>query len=361
VVGAAVVAVGLALFLWTHQLPGQQVGQAREITARTLNKLPQAWATLALVVSPAAVLAIGSRWRRWRPLDLLAGGALGIFLFAPSLAALAGSGEWPRILVGNLLEPSGHLGRAVLAGSRPLLYRGPTWDLLNAAALVAAIVLLAVVAGAIGERLRAAPRDRLPPVQLARAAFARLGSTDGLLLVFALAYGGAILVWGLWANTFDRYLWPLALPVAVLLLRGLEPRNAGRLISWSAASVLVVALAATSIVLLLNAAAFDRARWRMGELAVERGYAPGTVDAGFEWVSMHATGLATPFVTAAAGESRFGAWWPSFRLCAMVSGSPLDLPGYELLETRPDAYRLLLVVGPSVPLYLYRVDRPGCP
>ena len=58
------------------------------------------------------------------------------------------------------------------------------------------------------------------------------------------------------------------------------------------AGVLVAVNAIVSLALLLNAAAFDGARWRMGDEAVRLGFAAETVDAGFEWVGFHATGLA---------------------------------------------------------------------
>ncbi len=91
------------------------------------------------------------------------------------------------------------------------------------------------------------------------------------------------------------------------------------------------------------------------------GIQAGTVDAGLEWVSFHATGVATPYAKAPPGWSRFDAWWPSFRLCAMVSASPLDRPDLSLIEADPAAYRLLLFGGPTEPLYLYRAAGADCP
>ncbi len=58
-------------------------------------------------------------------------------------------------------------------------------------------------------------------------------------------------------------------------------------------------------------------------------------------------------------------WWvqlfPSFRTCGVVSSAPLALAGARLISTEPVSYRLLLFTGLDQPLYLYRVDGPGCP
>jgi hypothetical protein len=182
---------------------------------------------------------------------------------------------------------------------------------------------------------------------------------------------------------FDRYLWLLALPLYALLLArpgsadqpAEAPVQAGATASAGGPSyavgrarlavglsaVLLAGLAATSLALLANANAFDAARWRMGELAVARGIPAGTVDAGLEWVAFHATGVAKPYAKAPPGWSRYDAWWPSFRLCAMVSTSPLDLPDLELIEADRAAYRLFLFGGPTKPLYLYRATGADCP
>ena len=90
------------------------------------------------------------------------------------------------------------------------------------------------------------------------------------------------------------------------------------------------------------------------------GYAPETVDAGYEWVGVHGTG------SQAAGAHDYGlTWyddlWPSFYPCAVLSNSPLDKPGFLLIREDPSAYRQYLLVGPDQPLYLYGSTDAGCP
>ena len=45
--------------------------------------------------------------------------------------------------------------------------------------------------------------------------------------------------------------------------------------------------------------------------------------------------------------------WPSFRPCAVLSNTPLDLPTYELIRVNRSAYRQYLFFGRARPMYLY--------
>ncbi len=377
--GGAVIAACAAIYLVCLGLPGRFEPRLQGITSADINGLVKGIETLGLVLSPAIALAWAAWWRRWRVVDWLIGGTVGLLVTSGAVGALLRTARWPQVLVGNLLEVTGTLGTGALAGGRPVLFRPPAWDGLNAVALGATIVLFALlggVAGAYGRRLR----RRLSAGLGWRALGGRVPPVVAMVAVFALVYGVAIGSWSLLVVMLDRYLWPLVLPIYLLLLVQPEPAATvveaapagapgrfGRRNPWSArspaaiAGLLLAGLAATSTILLLNADAFEAARWQVGDTAVARGYAPATVDAGLEWVAFNATGVATPYAIAPPGWSRYGAWWPPFRLCAMASTSPLTQPGFELIGTFPSAYRLLLFVGPDEPLYLYRVDSPGCP
>jgi hypothetical protein len=128
-----------------------------------------------------------------------------------------------------------------------------------------------------------------------------------------------------------------------------------------AAAAHLLLLAGLSAVFLLNADAFDAARWRAAESLVERGYRAETIDAGPEWVGTHPTGLATAARPLPGSLNWWQSWWPDFRMCAFVASTPQAGPRYRLLEMLDQAYRLYLVVGDWKPLYLYAVDDPACP
>jgi Dolichyl-phosphate-mannose-protein mannosyltransferase len=382
VAGGVLLAVCGAIYLYAVHLPGQHEAPPELISATTVRGVQQAFATLALVLSPALVLAAAGWWRRWRLPEVAIGGAIGLAVFHDAARSLLRSGSPGNLLVGNLLEAAGNLGAGTLAGGRPTLYPALIWHALSTIALVAAVGLCAIAGGALGAYLRRSRRGL--QAGRGRHAFAiEMGSTKGLLAVFATLYAGGIFSWGFAVIMFDRYLWLLALPLYALLLSrpdpsdrpakapvgagppaSASPRPVGLILERIAillSAILLAGLGLTSLALLANADAFEAARWRMGELAVARGIPPGTVDAGLEWVTFHATGVAKPYARAPAGWSRYDAWWPSFHLCAMASAAPLDRPDLELIQADPKAYRLLLFGGPIEPLFLYRVSGVDCP
>ena len=84
------------------------------------------------------------------------------------------------------------------------------------------------------------------------------------------------------------------------------------------------------------------------------------VDAGFEWVGAHSTGIANRSLHP-AGAPTYEPWYalmePAFRECAVVSGSPLDYLNLHLVRT--SSYELLGFVG-SRTLYIYISSAPGC-
>ncbi len=137
------------------------------------------------------------------------------------------------------------------------------------------------------------------------------GTVQNMVAWFALLSAGGLLAYGLFvkAPLFDRYLSQLAFPVAVLLARSClvsrchhSPHPCSRTDGplrqhwqgwqgWAgcrvATVVLVLLIGAVTAALTLNADSYDGARWRAGDLAVQAGFAPSVVDAGFEWVGTH--------------------------------------------------------------------------
>ena len=372
---AAVLIVCGGVYLLKEQVPGARAVNGPDLTSVSTGGLKEGIATLALAAAPALILTVRSWWRHWRAIDVLIGLAVGLAVYRTPLFEVLRTHAVPRLLLTNMLEPSGSLGLVPLAGSRPVLFVEPVWSALNDAAFVAAFALFGVAGGAAGRVVRSQlPRWRDGAARL--DAWHRVGSVRGLLALFAILYAGGLTAWSFFFPTYDRYLWPLIIPLYVLILMpagdpkgavATEPKTAPALTGQTlrslrvgAAAVSLAVLAAVSTTLLLNADAFDTARWRMGETAVADGATATTVDAGFEWVTFYATGLAVhapPPGLGAAYETR----WPSFHLCTLVSSSPLSDPALTLQYTNPDAYRLFLFAGPTEPLYTYRVRAQGCP
>jgi hypothetical protein len=377
IAAGSAIAACCAIYLFKLHLPGQDPMRL-DLSSVSFRAFRMGLATVALVLAPVLAIAVRSWWRRWRPADVLVGLAAGLIFFHGPLQEALRTGAWPWMIVGNLIDASGSLDSGALAGWRPLLYAPPSWDILNAAALFAGLAVFAMGGGVMGAYLRGVLRD-LRGGRERRALWHGTASTWTLLALFVVLYGGGICAWSLVFGFYDRYLWPLVLPLYAILLRlptaapsGHGPSSApasraspiGRILRGAMAgfaAVLLGSIAATSFVLLLNADAFDAARWKMGEKAVAGGIPAERVDAGFEWVDFYATGLATPGVPPPALGAHYETWWPSFHLCALVSATPWTSDALRLLEADEAAYRLFLFGGPSEPLYLYRVQDPSCP
>jgi hypothetical protein len=116
-------------------------------------------------------------------------------------------------------------------------------------------------------------------------------------------------------------------------------------------------LATVSTVYMLNGNAYDAARWRAGEQLVALGVPADEIHAGFEWMGYHATSPGDPTRPVSANPL-FDTWWPSFRLCGLVSADTTAPPGGTLVGTTE--YALNLISGPTATLYLYRFSSSSC-
>ncbi|MBA2719589.1 MAG: glycosyltransferase family 39 protein [Chloroflexi bacterium] len=343
VLGAAAVATVLAL-VDSAAING---GLGRPPEPVRLILLGPALTTLAAGLLPALVPAVGRRLASFSPLHLLLGvGLVAIAFSVPTIGPL----------VGQFWMPEGLIGNAMLSGTRDPLIHPIAWSMSEALAVLAAVLLAAVV-------VRWAARQ-LAGVRTIRAAWKRAGSIahtpTALLLAFAIGYVaelGALI--SMAAYPLDRYLVPMIPIVAILLASGAAGAGRPR---WSRplGHAALAWLGASALVIGANSFAYDAARWRAGAAAVGLGYAPETVDAGYEWAGFHRGEPAN-----ADSPARGLTWYWNFLLaarpCAVLSNSPLDADGYHLVHLDATAYRQYLVVGPSEPLYLYGAVDPACP
>ena len=338
-------AAGLAaVFLVAYSIPNR--GMATDGSPGLPLYVAPAFTTLAAGVLPAAILGVDRRLADLRPAHVifgaaLVGGAMVLSPFGP--------------FVGYIWEPNGIASDAYLSGARSAVIPARAWVMSEqlavlAGTLVAALLLRWALRRGAGARSRSA----------ALAVLGRIGrSPEAPLLLFLGLSAAGFAVYNTLYPLFDRYLYPLVPVAAILLLRGATRVWApGRAQIFAHAGL--VWLAASALVIAASSFAYDAARWRAGEAAVALGYAPQTVDAGYEWVGAHAFGQG------AAGAHDYGlTWyddlWLSFRPCAVVSNSPLDRAGLVLIREDPSAYRLYLLAGPGQPLYLYGSTAAGCP
>jgi hypothetical protein len=226
------------------------------------------------------------------------------------------------------------------------------WALIELTAVIAGVVVLGLVAEAIAVSWRG--RSGRPPAHdppgarqlLSRVLVAYAALSTGAVAV-AIARNGAV---------YDRYLWPVVLCGAVLLVSAFPvvPLSRWHPAASQLALAVVMAVAAVSLLVTLNSDAFDGARWRLASQAANGGVPASSVDGGFEWVGWHATSVADANAVGDATRTYWLAMVGEGAACAEVSASPLRDPGLVLVRTLK--WRPWLLFG-RARLYEYR--RPG--
>jgi hypothetical protein len=328
---------------------------AASVPGRGLPVTPNIWqlglvgpvfATLAAVVLPAAVLAMGRRMAKFSPEHLVLGAGLGC------LVVILPGGP----LIGQLWMPDGLVGNALLIGTRKPVIGADAWAVSEQLAAFAAVLV-----AALGLRWGQRTLGGVNPLSTAPGRLLRIArSSEAPLILFLLAYAGELV--GLIALSYfplDRYLYPMVPVAAILLLRG--PARSTRLGgSHAFAHASLAWLVVSAFVINANSFAYDGARVRAGEAAVAMGYQARTVDAGYDWVGYHASGVGN------AGSRSYGLTWyddalSSSRPCVVLSNSLLDDQTMRLIRVDRSAYLQYLFLGPAEPLYMYGSLADGCP
>ena len=351
--GAAmcVLAVCGAAYVWTAHLPGAQAKVLSQLNTSTLKALAALYFTFSFALSPVLPRAIKRAGRLISLVDIML--ALAVLAVGAWLVHRGGA-----IFVGNYVDQLGAAGRYVLSGTRPALFSGPVWRSLEIVAVGAGAAFALLAIGIGGWVIRSLLE----------------GTAEGLVAAFAVLSGAALLFYGLFVNSYDRYLWPLAfVERGRPRLQGHRPPSAARLGNQAFDRSPSHELDGASRLgrpqlyrrcrcrrLGAQRRRLRWARWKSGQVAVEAGIAASEVDAGFEWVGSHAT-KGTLAYRKLAGAPAYETWYdqmfPGFRDCAVVSGSPQMEAALELLGTT--TYNEL---GFAVPerLYIYVVRSPGC-
>lgn len=342
VVGALMLVVVAVIFSWWSHLPGF-LHETFAIPVRgSVILAAHGYYTVAFLLSPAVVFCA---WRRlrlrlsWATVTTVAVVALGVEIdrhFGP-------------LFTGNYLDPQGTTGGYSLYGGRPTLLPGPLWDLLRGIGIVSG-GLLAGIAVTVDRRA------------LRRWQSSMMGTPIGVIWIFSIVAATGMFLFVLTDyGLYDRYLWSIVFAFGVLLLHyspPVPPASWPRFVTGIIAALSVL-LVLVSTALTVNADSYSVARWHAGQIAVSLGVPANEVDAGFEWVGAHASGVANVLEQPSAPnyEPFYALVQPGFRDCAVVSNAPLDYP--ELHFVRTTSYDLLGFVG-SRPLYIYKSSAPGC-
>jgi Dolichyl-phosphate-mannose-protein mannosyltransferase len=295
---------------------------------RIVTEGPGVLLMLGLFLSPLLILVSRpSQWSWTARVTALA-------VFGALMLAVVG---YRAYLPQDYFEMQGAYASAYL-GDKPNLFPQELWDVLTGLSIVSG----ALLAGMVVHRLRALRTE--------------------LVIVFALTLAGTMLELVAGQILFDRYLLPLVLPLAVLLLKepvgstvGSRPRARAGL-----AGVVWLALTTITTLIMLNALNYDAATWKAASAIVSRGDAKAAyVNAGFDWTAYHSsTGARGADPDAELGTFKQTPLFSDDQPCYVVAASPQPQPGWELTET--PTYRNYGFFGSTGHLYVYRTAEKTC-
>ena len=351
---AIAMAVGAAvLTLLTASIAGQ-VGSTPILPAGGW-RVGSAILSLALLMLPVSAVSL---WRR-RDSGSRRTMLFGVAVLASAILVAATAGSLPWTL-GNLFSAAGSPADGYLIGGRPDILSPGAWAFVQLLAMISVVPL--------GDAVARTAIDlwRRHEVEL-RNRDASAAHFVVLVAFVAFALGG-LLVYALGFVTVDRYLWPVVIPLGILLLLpGKQTRDAESVAQSRGQRVgLAVVLSVwggVAVLFLLNSMAFDRGRWDAGEALASLGSDRSQIDAGYEWLGTYAPGPARVSDRQVRPEdslSWYANIWPEFQRCAFVAGKPLAVAGFEQIDGRDDGYTQYLIFGTRVPLYLYRSTESSC-
>ncbi len=308
--------------LWRRSLPWGMNPEVKADLAAGGLQVVALFFTVSMLVLPAVLVQLP----RCRNLRSFAAGC--ITFGTGSVMGDRGAG----LLTGNYISEHGAYYAAGLGWRTPWFGVSP-----------AILQLTALVAGSLLAATLAAP-GTLRALDTTWALYS-LGIVASLVTPAILGQG-----------LFDRYMLPLVVPVLLLVLPRQDqarevaptPGGARRVLTRGAGMAAVLASAALTLSLTLEALAYDAARWGAAEALTRSGTPPTDIAAGLEWLGYHA---GTPANADRKGRDRWF-WATSMfdgaRSCYLVAASPVA--GADLLTTT--TYRTYVLFGES-PLYTY--------
>jgi hypothetical protein len=340
-----------ALYFWRSNLPNTwptRIDVSPAALGSAANSVWRSALTVGLFVSPVAFAA--SPVRLLRAMGQRLTRRTQVVLVLLTIAALATVPFRGLGLIGN------HTGRrpaysVTLPGDAPIMLPGPVWVLVLSVALYSTAVAVGLFALRVETlfRLRRSWRSGL-----ASTAESGVHLVVLFVVLYAALLAAAVTLTGV--ELFDRYLLVLVPLSAALLARAGRAEQMMRSIPGRREWVALLALVTIGVVAVDASAAFDGAKWRLGQAVQARtGWEAGSIDAGYEWYGYHQTAAVEPH-GAFTAPSFWRTLFAARAVCAEGSFAPSGqsaVPADDVIATVVERslfgveVRLVAVAGPD--------------
>jgi hypothetical protein len=268
------------------------------------------------------------------------------FYISTIAALLVGLIAWRLfgLFMGTNIEQSGMVVSHLL-GLRPNLFPGPIWTVFTIINLFSG----AALAGISGNYLSKLQIKNISNVHM---------NVVSIFLVFMTLELCFLRILGV--GEYDRYFWPVAFSIGLLLLSHfekmlyLQKTVISNYFLISSLSIFYV----ISTIYTINSDVYSVATWKSGWQLVARGLIPSQIDAGYTWDGQFARSNMKVNPLSYVGLNQW--WldlWKNYVSCGVVTNSELHTKQFELVAVHD--YELV-GVGATKHLYLYQNVNAAC-
>ena len=312
---AMFLAVSGALLLYIQQIKGFVPLVIKLPNVAEIGTLFKSFNTLALMIAPVTFIWC-SRTINFQNLKEM------------KTELLIGSGSLLTLMIifrsefflGNYYSQIGLLMNQTMGGARPLLFPGMIWITLIIISSTSSLMLIVF----LSLRIRGIKNKIFSGNAIV------VTNTLGILTFFAL-FSSVLLALTIFSgqSTFDRFLWPIAVALSIVILSFSNKESASNKISNRITQFITVALLLISFLATTNVFAFEQAQWNAGNFLVNSGYPAKSIDSGFDWMGSHEGFIDLKCAAGSRGGSMpYDPCFPGPQLRAVVFSSKQSITPY---------------------------------
>ena len=271
-------------------------------TSYSIQRSIQSFSSLSLALVPILIVSLVSTRNTFLRFIALAAGVF----FAPI---------FPSLLIGDLTTQYGSGLSLLVAGSPPIFFSRGIWYTLNFLAGASEIIMTSDFIATL------------------RKFFKNYGNIDVCVIIlntFILIYVTELVLLTK-ATMFDRYTWPLVVPVAIILLKTrrnnvLSRRNLLLVITFTCGIFIIQSLQ------MENYFAFNAATWSASNNIAAHGVPLESIDGGYAFMGLQQhLGNESVNLKIPDGIDWWSSLFPNSKLEGIVSSSILEKTGYKLI------------------------------